>query len=65
VSYYGGKGGTTAQPTAHELAVAHQPHTAATSAQEEHQRAAGTTKQLFASVNHGTPSVAAMQKPAG
>ncbi len=63
VSYNGGQGGTTAQPTAHELAVAHQSHVAPTAAQVEHQHAASTNKQLFASVNHGTPSVAATQKP--
>ena len=63
VSYNGGKGGTTTQPTAHELAVAHQSHVAPTSAQVEHQHAASTNRQLFASVNHGTPSVAATQKP--
>ncbi len=62
VSYNGGKGGTTAQPTAHELAVAHQSHVAPTPAQVAHQHAASTNRQLFASVNHGTPSVAATQK---
>jgi WXXGXW repeat (2 copies) len=63
VSFNGGKGGTTARPTAQELAVAHQSHVAATSSQVEHQHAASTNKQLFASVNHGKPSVAATQKP--
>ncbi|MGO9932446.1 MAG: YXWGXW repeat-containing protein [Steroidobacteraceae bacterium] len=63
MSYSGGKGGTTAQPTAQELAVAHESHVAPTSAQVEHQRAASTNKQLFASVNHGKPSVAATQRP--
>ncbi len=63
VSYNGGKGGTTAQPTAHELAVAHQSHVGPTSAQAEHQHAASMNKQLFASVNHGKPPLAATQKP--
>ena len=63
VSYNGGKGGTSAQPTAHEVAVAHQSHVAPTPAQVAHQHAASTNRQLFASVNHGTPSVAATQKP--
>jgi len=63
VSYNGGKGGITVQPTAHELAAARQPHIGATSAQEQHEHSAGTNKRLFASVNHGEPSVAATQKP--
>ena len=63
VSYNGGKGGTTAQPTAHELAVSHQSHVAPTPAQVEHQHAASTNRQLFASVNHGKPALAATQKP--
>ena len=63
VSYNGGNGGTTAQPTAHELAVAHQSHVAPTSAQVQHQQAASTNKQLFASVNHGKPAIAATPKP--
>ncbi len=63
VSYNGGQGGTTAQPTAHELAVAHQSHVAPTAAQVEHQHAASTNRQLLASVNHGKPVLAATRKP--
>jgi hypothetical protein len=63
VSFNGGKGGTTAHPTAHELAVAHESHVAPTAAQVEQQHTASTNKQLFASVNHGRPAIAASQKP--
>ncbi len=62
VSYNGGNGGTTVRPTAHELAVAHQSHVAPTSAQVQHQQAASTNRQLFASVNHGKPAIAATPK---
>ena len=62
-SYNGGKGGTAARPTAHELAVARQSHLAPTSAQVQHQQEASMNKQLFASVNHGNPAIAATQKP--
>ncbi len=63
VSYNGGNGGTTVRPTAHELAVAHQSHVAPTPAQVQHQQAASTNKQLFGSVNHGNPTIAATPRP--
>ncbi len=62
VSYNGGSGGTTARPTAHEVAVAHESHVAPTPAQVQQQHAASTNRQLFASVNHGRPAIAATQK---
>jgi hypothetical protein len=63
VSFNGGTGGTSAQPTPQERAAASEPHTAATAAQTQHQTAASTNKALLASVNHGTPAVAATSKP--
>ena len=63
VSYNGGNGGTKERPTAHELAVEHQSHVAATSAQVQHQSEASKNKQLFAYVNHGSPAIAATSKP--
>ena len=62
VSYNGGTGGTTAQPTAHELAAAKDTHTPPTALQTQHQTAASTNKALLASVNHGSPAVAATSK---
>jgi len=59
VSFNGGAGGTTAQPTPQELAAAKDPHTAATAAQSLHQQTASTDKSMLASVNNGKPAVAA------
>jgi hypothetical protein len=62
-SFNGGAGGTTAQPTPREQAAAHEPHVAATPLQTQHQQAASTNKALLASVNHGSPAIAATSKP--
>jgi hypothetical protein len=64
VSYYGGAGGTTATPTGKEQAAAHQPHTAPTAAQMQHEQTAKSNPALAASQNHGKPPIAATQKPA-
>jgi hypothetical protein len=63
VSFNGGTGGTAAQPTPQEQAVANEPHVAATSVQTQHEQTASTNKTLLASVNHGNPAVAATSKP--
>jgi len=63
VSFNGGTGGTTAQPTAAEQAAAREHHIEATSAQMQHEHAASTNRAQLASVNHGQPSVAASAKP--
>ena len=63
VSFNGGAGGTPAQPTPQEQAAASEPHTPVTAAQAQHESAASTNKALLASVNHGTPAVAATSKP--
>jgi hypothetical protein len=63
VSFNGGSGGTTAQPTPQEQAAAHDPHVAATPAQTQQQKVASTDKTLFASQNHGQPAIAATAKP--
>ncbi len=62
VSFNGGNGGTTAQPTPHELAAAHERHVPATAMQMQHQHVASTNKALFASQNHGQPVIAATAK---
>lgn len=63
VSYNGGTGGTTAQPTVQEQAAAREQHTAATAAQTQHATAASNNRTMLASENHGQPSVAATSKP--
>jgi hypothetical protein len=62
VSFNGGTGGTTARPTPQELAAANDHHTAATAVQTQHQVSASTNKEMLASVNHGSPTVAATSK---
>jgi hypothetical protein len=63
VSYVGGPGGVVAQPTAAEQQAAHQAHTPQTAAQSQHRESAGSQHQLLASVNHGSPPIAATSKP--
>jgi WXXGXW repeat (2 copies) len=63
VSYAGGPGGLTVQPTAEEQRVAHEHHTPATPVQLQHRERAATRPELAASVNHGKPEVAATAKP--
>jgi YXWGXW repeat-containing protein len=63
VSFNGGAGGTKAQPTPQEEAVAHEQHVAATPVQTQHEHAASTNKALLASVNNGHPAIAATSKP--
>jgi WXXGXW repeat (2 copies) len=63
VSYNGGTGGTTARPTAAELAAAHAQHVSPTAEQTQHEHAASTNRAQLASVNHGQPPVAATAKP--
>jgi hypothetical protein len=59
VSYNGGQGGLTAQPTAAERAAASQPHFAPTALQTQHFAAARADRALTASANHGVPPIAA------
>ena len=63
VSYNGGTGGVTAQPTAAEQAAARENHVPATSLQTQHEQAARSNKSMLASANHGQPAVAATAKP--
>ena len=63
VSYNGGKGGTAAQPTAKQRAMAEMPHTPPTPAQQQQKQAAATKPELRATVNKGKPAVAATPKP--
>lgn len=63
VSYNGGQGGTNARPSPTEEAAVRQRHVGLTSVQSQHQQAASSDRELFASVNHGKPAVAATPKP--
>jgi hypothetical protein len=62
VSYNGGRGGVTAQPTAAELQAGRESHVAATGAQTAHIRAASTDPSFRYANNHGRPAVAATSR---
>jgi hypothetical protein len=62
-SFNGGAGGTTARPTPQEQAATREPHVAATPLQTQHAQAASTNKAMLASVNHGSPAIAATARP--
>jgi hypothetical protein len=64
VSFNGGSGGTTARPTATQLATARSRHSAPTSAQVQLRRSASTNRAQLASVNHGRPAMLATARPA-
>jgi hypothetical protein len=64
VSYNGGNGGTTAQPTAAEQAATRERHIPPVAAQTQHVQAAQSNPQLRASANEGKPPIAATAKPA-
>jgi hypothetical protein len=63
VSYNGGEGGIAARPSAAEEAAEHDRHVSPTSVQTQHVQAASTNHQLYESVNHGKPAIAATAKP--
>jgi hypothetical protein len=62
-SFNGGSGGTSAKPTPQQQAAGREKHVPATALQTQHQHAASTNKALLASVNHGSPAIAATSKP--
>jgi hypothetical protein len=64
VSYNGGTGGITAQPTAQERLAEADRHQGPTAVQAQHQQLASTNRTMLASVNHGTPALAATSKAA-
>jgi hypothetical protein len=63
VSFNGGQGGINARPDAAEEAAAHDRHVGAVAAQTQQVDAARSNRDLRASVNHGTPPIAATPKP--
>jgi hypothetical protein len=62
-SFNGGNGGATARPTPQNETFAHEKHIAPVAAQAQHAQAARANPELRASVNHGTPTIAATPKP--
>jgi hypothetical protein len=63
VSYNGGTGGTTAQPTAAELSAANEQHVSPTATQTQHFQSASTNPAMRLSANNGQPTVAATARP--
>src|SRR5579862_5328440 len=64
VSYVGGTGGTSARPTAVQLAAAKERHLPPTPVQVQHEHAAAADPALLVSKNHGAPPIAATSHPA-
>ena len=62
VSYNGPHGGLQAHPTQRELQAANEQHIAPTHEQQNHQQLSSQNKDLRASVNHGSPAIAAVGK---
>jgi len=62
VSFNGGNGGATAQPTSQEASAMHEQHIAATTQQTQHERAASTNHDLYSKANGGKPMIAATTK---
>jgi hypothetical protein len=62
VSYNGGPHGVSARPTSEQLAAGRAAHVHMTTAQSQHERAAGNDRNMLASVNHGRPDVAASRR---
>jgi len=62
VSFNGGPGGISRQPTAQERVALRDAHRSATPIQLQHQNLARADRGQWASVNHGTPSVTATSR---
>jgi hypothetical protein len=62
---FNGTGGVTARPTAAEQAVARESHVQPTTQQFSHNQTAARDRNQFASVNHGRPAAAAMNRVGG
>jgi hypothetical protein len=62
VAYNGGPHGIQAHATSAQLAAAHERRAAMTSEQTRHQETARGDRALLASVNHGRPDVAAVER---
>jgi hypothetical protein len=63
VAFNGGTGGVVARPTARQEAYMHEQHTPPIAAQTQQREAASHNRALFASTNHGRPTIAASARP--
>jgi hypothetical protein len=63
VSYNGGTGGISARPRPQDEAAGRERHIAPVAVQTQHEQTARMNPEQRASVNHGTPPVAATPKP--
>lgn len=63
VSFNGGRGGIEARPTREQITAEHERRFGATAIQTQHREAAGKDRGMWASENHGRPSVAASSRP--
>ncbi len=64
VAFNGGPGGVMARPTPQDQVASRERHTPMLAAQAHHELAANSNRELLASVNHGHPAIAALQRPA-
>jgi hypothetical protein len=63
-SYNGGQGGLAARATPQQMAFARDPHNVGPiAAQQQQMTAASQNRAMLASVNHGSPSIAATSRP--
>lgn len=62
---FNGPGGVAAQPTPEQRAAEREPHVQPTPTQMSHEQTASHDRGQLASVNHGRPAAAAMEKPGG
>jgi Copper amine oxidase N-terminal domain/WXXGXW repeat (2 copies) len=63
VSYNGGPSGTSARPTASEIAVTHAKHVPMTPAQQQHVQVSAQDRTQLAKVNAGKPPVVTAPRP--
>ncbi|MGC1550604.1 MAG: hypothetical protein WA777_18945 [Rhodanobacter sp.] len=63
VSYNGGAGGVSAQPTPQDAIAMRDTHMQPVAAQQQQMRMASQNQALRASVNHGAPAIAATPRP--
>ncbi|GAA0720583.1 YXWGXW repeat-containing protein [Dokdonella soli] len=63
VSYNGGTGGVMARPSPQELIASRDRHVQPTAAQQQHLQGASNNRAMLASVNRGSPAVAATPTP--
>ena len=62
---FNGPGGVNAQPTPQQRSAMSEPHVQPTPTQMSHEQTASHDRGQLASVNHGRPAAAALEKPGG